>query len=173
MLSGLWQSIYNHYWRCETALPTMLGVSNETLQKLIYRFELVKPPCHELDIHRHQNQTELRATLQELKQDEWLALKTLFLEHLNSNTEHGEPFCQVLASASLGNQHLWKDLGMNSRADLSTMIKIYLPTLHASNTNNMRWKRFFYLQLCQRDGDYICRAPSCDQCSSHSECFVV
>ena len=31
------------------------------------------------------------------------------------------------------------------------------------NTRDMKWKKFLFKQLCETEGIYICRAPTCDQ----------
>jgi nitrogen fixation protein NifQ len=35
----------------------------------------------------------------------------------------------------------------------------------------MRWKKFFYLKLCERAEIRACRAPSCGVCKMQVECF--
>jgi nitrogen fixation protein NifQ len=35
----------------------------------------------------------------------------------------------------------------------------------------MKWKKFFYKQLCLREGLTLCKAPSCDVCSDYALCF--
>lgn len=79
---------------------------------------------------------------------------------------------QLLAYGSLGSAHLWHDLGLQSRAQLRELIGRFFPAMIELNVGDMRWKRFFYRQLCELGGDYVCRAPSCNQCSSYAECFV-
>ncbi len=77
----------------------------------------------------------------------------------------------AIACASLGDQHLWQDLGLPSRAELSQLIARWFPALAERNTQNMKWKKFFYKQLCLREELLICKAPSCGVCSDRGECF--
>ena len=63
-----------------------------------------------------------------------------------------------VALASLGNNHLWQDMGLASRAELSELLGRHFPGLVAKNTGNMKWKKFFYRQLCEREGLSICRS---------------
>jgi nitrogen fixation protein NifQ len=35
----------------------------------------------------------------------------------------------------------------------------------------MKWKKFFYKQLCEREGVNACKAPSCAACDDYSKCF--
>ena len=57
------------------------------------------------------------------------------------------------------------------RPELTCMMQDRFPRLRALNSANMRWKKFFYKQLCDRAEVFACRAPSCDQCSETSVCF--
>lgn len=77
----------------------------------------------------------------------------------------------AIACASLGDQHLWQDLGLTSRSELSMLIEHWFPCLAALNTHNMKWKRFMYKQLCLREDLLICKAPSCGVCCDHGVCF--
>lgn len=77
----------------------------------------------------------------------------------------------AIACASLGDQHLWQDLGLTSRSELSMLIDHWFPRLAALNTHNMKWKRFMYKQLCLREDLLICKAPSCGVCCDYGVCF--
>ncbi|MCQ1058582.1 nitrogen fixation protein NifQ [Photobacterium sp. ZSDE20] len=170
-LSRLWRSIYTRYLQGKSALPPTFGITQEAFENIVLDFDLEQGSLlSEQPVLTEQ--AKLRGTLLKSREEEWLTLHSLFTPHINPKELHAEHFCKVLAAACLGQQHLWKDLGMDCRQDLSTLISIYLPTLHTMNIKNMRWKRFFYLQLCQAGGDYVCRAPSCEACSSRSECFI-
>jgi glyoxylase-like metal-dependent hydrolase (beta-lactamase superfamily II) len=43
----------------------------------------------------------------------------------------------VVATACLGSDHLWQDLGVWNRADLSDLLSLYFPRLAARNTADM------------------------------------
>ena len=45
-------------------------------------------------------------------------------------------------------------------------------TLAERNTQDMKWKKFLYKQLCISEGIYICRAPSCEVCVDYAACFA-
>lgn len=77
----------------------------------------------------------------------------------------------IVASASLGVHHLWQDLGLPERPMLTQLMNDCFPELGVRNHSAMRWKKFFYRQLCLEHGALVCRSPTCDQCSSYSECF--
>ena len=77
----------------------------------------------------------------------------------------------TLARACLGNDHLWHDLGLASRDELSRILHAHFPRLAVENVGRMRWKKFFYKRLCDRLEVRACRAPSCGVCANQAECF--
>jgi nitrogen fixation protein NifQ len=85
--------------------------------------------------------------------------------------EASDAVAHALACASLGDNHLWQDLYLPSRRELSALIGRWFPRLAARNTNDMKWKKFFYRQLCLREQLLICKAPSCGVCSDYGLCF--
>ena len=77
----------------------------------------------------------------------------------------------ILVAGCLGEDHLWQDLGLWSRQDLSGLIAYNFPQIKAANDKDMKWKKFLYKQLCEAEGIYVCRAPSCDVCVDYPRCF--
>ncbi|TAN48627.1 MAG: nitrogen fixation protein NifQ [Methylococcaceae bacterium] len=77
----------------------------------------------------------------------------------------------ILVAGCLGDDHLWQDLGLWSRVELSGLIAHNFPTLAAKNTQDMKWKKFLYKQLCEAEGIRACRAPSCEVCVDYRVCF--
>lgn len=77
----------------------------------------------------------------------------------------------LIACASLGDRHLWQDLGLPSRDALSALIARWFPALKALNVGDMKWKKFFYRQLCLKEDILICKSPSCSDCTDHAVCF--
>ncbi len=77
----------------------------------------------------------------------------------------------VVACGCLGSDHLWQDLRLRSRQDLSDLLSCWFPALAARNTRNMKWKKFFYKQLCERAELRICKSPSCEVCTDYAVCF--
>lgn len=101
---------------------------------------------------------DVAALLAESSSPDRPALPALWLAH-------------VVACACLGDDHLWQDLRLRSRQDLSDLLRDWFPALAARNTRNMKWKKFFYKQLCERADLRICKSPSCEACSDHALCF--
>lgn len=77
----------------------------------------------------------------------------------------------VIVAGSLGSDHLWQDLGLWSRSQLSAMLHYNFPELAAKNNKDMKWKKFIYKQLCEAEGLYLCRVPSCEVCIDYAKCY--
>jgi len=77
----------------------------------------------------------------------------------------------ILATGCMGAEHLWQDLGLPSRRELSQLIAVNFPALAQANNRDMKWKKFLYRELCQREGIFVCAAPTCDACSDFKLCF--
>lgn len=77
----------------------------------------------------------------------------------------------VVARRAMKPDHLWQDLGLFDRSDLNRLLARHFPTLHAGNTANMKWKKYFYRKLCEAEGFVLCTAPSCAQCNDFAVCF--
>lgn len=79
---------------------------------------------------------------------------------------------KILARRSMETSHLWEDLGLPARPALSALIRRHLPGLAAANTQNMRWKKFFYRQICSDAAFSLCLSPSCNDCEERADCFA-
>ena len=77
----------------------------------------------------------------------------------------------LLVAGCLGDDHLWHDLGLWSRSQLTALLNYNFPELAARNTHDMKWKKFLYKQLCEEEGLYLCRAPSCQVCVDYGVCY--
>jgi len=77
----------------------------------------------------------------------------------------------ILARRAMGEDHLWQDLGLFNRGELNRLLARHFPALHAGNTKNMRWKKFFYRRLCEIEGFSLCTAPHCSVCVDFDSCF--
>ena len=100
-------------------------------------------------------------------------LKMLLLEHRAGIDFSEVELAEIVAAACMGGNHLWQDLGLWSRTDVTQLINQNFPTLAVKNIYNMKWKKFLYKQLCQQAGVYVCRAPSCEVCVDYVHCFGV
>lgn len=118
-------------------------------------------------------QTEV-ALRRQRRDDEVSDVRALLLDHADpaAGTERQRAaVAEWVALACLGDQHLWQDLGFASRAELSALMAHWFPALVARNHADMKWKKFLYKQLCEREQLFICKAPSCAVCSDRPVCF--
>jgi len=106
-----------------------------------------------------------------IRSDEYDDLFDLLCESAVCHDPLHLELARQLALACMGNHHLWQDLGLTDRGTLSMLMQEHFSSLYRANSGNMRWKKFFYQQLCQRAEVHACRAPSCSECSSYAECF--
>ena len=108
------------------------------------------------------------------RHDEIADLMGLLRDHADpaaGATAEMEMVAWAMACASLGEQHLWQDLRLPSRRELTALIAHWFPALAARNSDNMKWKKFFYKQLCLREELLVCRAPTCGVCADYALCF--
>jgi nitrogen fixation protein NifQ len=77
----------------------------------------------------------------------------------------------MVARRAVEPNHLWEDLGLRDRSELSRLLMRHFAPLASRNTSNMRWKRFFYRMLCEDDGFVMCTTPVCTQCNDFDLCF--
>ena len=103
--------------------------------------------------------------------DEQAELIALMRSHRAGKSLSELWIASIVAGACLGSDHLWQDLGLWCREDLSNLMQRNFPALAAKNVHNMKWKKFLYKQLCMAEGVYVCRAPSCEVCADYSACF--
>lgn len=102
------------------------------------------------------------------EKDDLVQLLNKFSDKHNQETDW---LITLIVTACLGLDHLWQDLGVWQRTDLTDLISYNFPQLAESNTKNMKWKKFIYKKLCDAEGIYLCRAPSCEVCTDYSNCY--
>ena len=102
---------------------------------------------------------------------EWDDLLALLMQYRAGNDPSETWLALIVATACMGGDHLWQDLGLWQRDDLTQLMARNFPGLTALNSQDMKWKKFLYKQLCNRAGVYACRAPSCEVCIDYAKCF--
>ncbi len=103
--------------------------------------------------------------------DEYDDIIELLTDHRIDDSEETRRMIVFVAEACMGNNHLWQDMQLPSRTALSELMQNKFPTLAAKNTGDMKWKKFFYKQLCERADIFICKSPSCGVCVDYNKCF--
>ncbi|MDH0866379.1 nitrogen fixation protein NifQ [Mitsuaria sp. GD03876] len=98
-------------------------------------------------------------------------LYRFLLQHRARKDSSHARLCGWLASACMGSHHLWQDLGLAERPQVSRLLRLAFPTLHDSNTRQLRWKRHLFLSLGESLGRPGLRPPKCDGCPEVSVCM--
>jgi nitrogen fixation protein NifQ len=145
----------------EGALPNALGLTELQFQQLLIQHFpnyslLIFPEKTALDFSRMSEKQELEQFLRGFA--------------IEQNDEI-EWLITIIVAACLGENHLWQDLGLFSRDDLSALLKNNFPKMVTQNVYDMKWKKFIYKQLCETEGIYVCRSPSCEYCADYLNCF--
>jgi nitrogen fixation protein NifQ len=77
----------------------------------------------------------------------------------------------ILAHACLRPDHLWRDLGLSGRDDVTQMLTRFFPEVVARNTGNLRWKKLLARELALSRGEAPGPAPGCPGCEDFGFCF--
>lgn len=103
--------------------------------------------------------------------DETAMVRDLLLAQRSTAGDVGRWLAAMVARRAMEPNHLWEDLGLRERSELSRLLTRHFAPLAARNTGNMRWKRFFYRMLCEDDGFVMCTTPVCTDCNDFDLCF--
>lgn len=95
----------------------------------------------------------------------------LLVDHRTQADEDNTWLAHAVATGCLGADHLWQDMDLPARSVLSDLMRVHFTTLAARNAQDMKWKKFLYLQLCEREQIRVCKAPSCGVCTDYAVCF--
>jgi len=101
----------------------------------------------------------------------------ILLSHVPTDVTGGrhqpaEWLARILAARAAQPGHLWLAMGLFTRPELTAAIRSHLPTLAAANHQGMRWKRYLFKQVCEKNGGVMCKNPNCGDCSDYSLCFA-
>ena len=107
----------------------------------------------------------------ESRMEEFDDIVALLWEHANVQTSATRELVLFIARSCMGDNHLWQDMGLPNRAALSALMRENFPQLVEKNSGDMKWKKFFYKQLCERADILICKSPSCGVCVDYDKCF--
>ncbi len=142
------------------ALTESLGLTRvETAALFAARFPLSKAP---LCLERASDPSR------EMEED---LLRDMLADHSAGRGGESAWLATIVARRAMGDDHLWQDMGLSNRGEVSRLLARHFPALHAANVKNMRWKKFFYRRLCELDGFSLCAAPHCSVCADFASCF--
>jgi nitrogen fixation protein NifQ len=102
---------------------------------------------------------------------------SVLLSHVPKGKDFSQTFvslqlARILATRASLPGHLWVAMGLTERPQLTAAIRRHLPSLAEANSQNMRWKRYLYKQVCDLNGGVMCKAPNCGVCSDYNLCFA-
>ncbi len=103
--------------------------------------------------------------------DEATMVRDLLLMQRSTDGDIGRWLAAMVARRAMEPNHLWEDLGLRNRSELSRLLLRHFAPMAVRNTGNMRWKRFFYRMLCEQDGFVMCTTPVCTNCDDFNVCF--
>lgn len=144
------------------AMPRWLGLGEAGFRAMLNRY-FPRLPRDALPV----NGLEVDAA----RLDEMVDLRRLLLQNRTDGTDTQALVAELVVAGCMGSDHLWQDLGLWCRADLSKLMRDNFEPLALRNHRDMKWKKFLYKQLCETEGIYTCRAPSCEVCADFAACF--
>lgn len=144
------------------ALPDHLGLATDDFNSMMQR-HFPDFDCQSLTCFGSANDPQ--------RFDEIDDLYRLLLQSRTGADDAELWIADILVAGCLGSDHLWQDLGLWQRADLSKLMLMNFEPLAVRNDKDMKWKKFLYKQLCETEGIYTCRAPSCEVCADYDNCF--
>jgi len=103
--------------------------------------------------------------------DEIEMVRALLLANRTAASDDSRWLASMIARRAMERNHLWEDLGLRNRGELSRLLMRHFAPLARRNIRNMRWKRFFYRTLCEDDGLVMCTTPVCASCGDFDLCF--
>lgn len=143
------------------ALASRVGLGDRELTELVERWFP----------HASALLAEQLANTREPDDDEVVMVRDLLLAHRSTPSDESRWLAFMVARRAMEPNHLWENLGLRNRGELSRMLSRHFAPLAVRNTRNMKWKRFFYRTLCESDGLVMCSTPVCSACGDFDLCF--
>jgi nitrogen fixation protein NifQ len=161
----------NHNWLASMAASWCVGLSvlPDYMGLEPNQFQQLKCTYFQVDKLPEQAVSGIQLDFNRMLEKEDLV--KLLTRNSRVNTLEMDWLIAMIVAGCLGNDHLWQDLGLWSRTQLTALLRYNFPELAAKNTKDMKWKKFLYKQLCEEEGLYLCRAPSCNVCIDYQKCY--
>ena len=103
--------------------------------------------------------------------DEEQSLRRLLLRSRSTPAPLSSVLSIIIARRATRPNHLWQDLGLADRGELSRLMQRHFAPLALRNNQDMKWKKFFYRLICREEDSRMCLAPSCSECQDFEGCF--
>lgn len=97
--------------------------------------------------------------------------RDLLLMYGNGDYAFLNPLATMIARRCQEPHHLWQDLGLRNRGELSELMTRHFARLKLKNSADMKWKKFIYRMVCASEGFSLCPAPVCSDCDDFASCF--
>lgn len=99
------------------------------------------------------------------------SLRDILLMYATGESLIEKPLAAMIARRCRAPHHLWQDLGLRDRTELSHLMQRHFSPLAARNQKDMKWKKFLYRMVCGAEGFTLCAAPVCTECDDFKSCF--
>jgi nitrogen fixation protein NifQ len=99
------------------------------------------------------------------------AIRDILLMYASGRLDFVGPLSTLIARRCQEPRHLWQDLGLRDRTELSQLMQRHFPRLKTRNSGDMKWKKFLTRLVCGSEGFTLCPAPVCSDCDDFSSCF--
>ncbi|SIT47723.1 NifQ [Paraburkholderia piptadeniae] len=102
------------------------------------------------------------------------AMRALLLRHeaaIPAADHDAQCLATIIATACLRPDHLWRDLGLDGRDDVTDILTRHYPQLVARNLDGLRWKKFLARELALAQGRAPAHAPGCPGCEDYGFCY--
>jgi nitrogen fixation protein NifQ len=103
--------------------------------------------------------------------DDEKCMRELLWRFRSTSSEINALLAILVARRATRGKHLWQDLGLVNRDELSRLMVKHFAPLALRNEQDMKWKKFFYRMICRDGGFTMCTAPCCSECCDVALCF--
>ncbi|MBO0751367.1 MAG: nitrogen fixation protein NifQ, partial [Bradyrhizobiaceae bacterium] len=103
--------------------------------------------------------------------EETAMVRDLLIANRTTESDISRWLSAMVARRAMEPNHLWEDLGLRDRDELTRLLDRHFAPIACRNTKNMKWKRFFYRSMCEDDGFVMCSTPVCTQCADFDRCY--
>jgi len=103
--------------------------------------------------------------------EEEQSIRDILMMYASGTSDLEKTFSAMVARRCKAPHHLWQDLGLRHRGELSELMERHFSRLSARNREDMKWKKFLYRMVCGSAGFTLCAAPVCSDCDDFDSCF--